>query len=131
MYSLIIEIDEFSKVEKEIYLSKYVIGRNSKMCDIVIADRFVSSRHCTLINMSPDDFHSLSYYAIIDGVLLSDIESRNGTWVNGKSVKRLTELHHQDVITFGNDRQYPRIVFNIKNNDDKEYGTGTFSAERE
>src|SRR5579863_3680225 len=51
---------------------KWVIGSGSD-CDVQIADPKVSSRHCALrISGS--------------GYLLTDLNSRNGTWVNGERV---------------------------------------------
>lgn len=66
---------------------RIVIGRN-KECDVQVADAAVSSRHCEL------------YF---DGVWwwVTDLNSRNGTGVNGKPTNR-RQLVDNDVIVIAN-----------------------------
>lgn len=63
-----------------------VIGRSNEV-DLLIADKFVSHIHC-LLNC-------------VDGVfVIQDLESRNGTEVNGRSI-RIKQLEEGDVIIIG------------------------------
>jgi pSer/pThr/pTyr-binding forkhead associated (FHA) protein len=59
-----------------------VIGRAGS-CDLVLADRFLSRRHARL-------------YREGDEVLVEDLGSRNGTWLNGRTVEQPTPLRIGD-----------------------------------
>jgi hypothetical protein len=61
-----------------------VIGREED-CDIVIPDRQVSRRHVRI-------------YREEDAYFVEDLESRNGTWVNGEQLKGHRRLYDNDVI---------------------------------
>lgn len=68
-----------------------VIGR-SPGADIVIGDDFVSGRHA---RVAPDG---------TGGLLVEDLESTNGTQLNGKRITRPQPLHAGDEITVGDVR---------------------------
>lgn len=67
-----------------------LIGRNDA-CNLTLSDRLVSSKHCSI-------------HARQGKLFLTDIESKNGTRVNGKIVppNRAHALHGGDTITLGN-----------------------------
>jgi pSer/pThr/pTyr-binding forkhead associated (FHA) protein len=61
------------------------IGR--KECDLILDDRLVSRRHAEL-------------KIVANKLIIEDLTSKNGTWVNGKKVTR-TELTPNDLISIG------------------------------
>ena len=60
------------------------IGRNSQ-CDLVLPDEVVSRNHARL-RVHPD------------GIYLEDLQSRNGTFINGKRINKPTKLDDGDYI---------------------------------
>jgi pSer/pThr/pTyr-binding forkhead associated (FHA) protein len=69
------------------------IGRSSQ-CDIYIEDVSVSTNHAVIL-VTPSEF--------LDGyndILIEDLQSRNGTVVNGQPIHRC-QLKPDDVITIG------------------------------
>ncbi len=70
----------------------YYIGRGSDECDLVIDDRQLSRRHMALCwSVDRGEKH----------ILLKDLRSTNGTWLNGVRVQNPRVLHYGDVITAG------------------------------
>ena len=67
--------------------SKTLIGR-SEICDICINSRFISKHHALLMRKN-------------DAMLLVDLNSTNGTYVNSRRIESVV-LHHDDVISLGN-----------------------------
>ena len=66
-----------------------VIGRSETVCQIVIDyDQSVSGRHCEI-------------YTIGNKIMIKDLQSSNGTFVNGGRVFRDTELMSGSIITLG------------------------------
>lgn len=76
---------------REILLTekRALIGRSS-LSDIVVADQFVSSQHALLIRNE-------------NAVVLVDLKSRNGTFVNSRRVQSKVLLH-DDIISVGDHR---------------------------
>ena len=68
---------------------RYILGR-SELSDIVIDNRFVSKHHALLVKGE-------------HGLLLADMKSRNGTFVNSKRVESRV-LRNNDVIALGDYR---------------------------
>jgi hypothetical protein len=68
-----------------------IIGRDRSACDIHVPDRFtlISRTHARITRT-------------LDGILLEDLGSTNGTFLDGKPVTRPTLLHHGQIITLGN-----------------------------
>jgi uncharacterized membrane protein YhaH (DUF805 family) len=66
----IVRLEFDSKARSE---QRYVIGRNSEVCDLVIDDKSVSRRHAEIM-VAPS------------GVFIRDLGSSNGTRVNGQRV---------------------------------------------
>jgi hypothetical protein len=67
---------------------EFSIGRDAS-CDLSIADMTVSRRHATLQRTQ-------------DGWLLTDLESTNGTRVNGWRVRGKVKVTPGDLVSFGN-----------------------------
>jgi hypothetical protein len=67
---------------------RFSIGRDAN-CDLAIADMTVSRRHATLERTQ-------------DGWLLTDLESTNGTRVNGWRVRGKVKVTPGDLVSFGN-----------------------------
>ena len=67
---------------------QFSIGRDAS-CDLAIADMTVSRRHATLERTE-------------DGWLLTDLESTNGTRVNGWRVRGKVSVTPGDLVSFGN-----------------------------
>jgi hypothetical protein len=67
---------------------RFSIGRDAS-CDLAIADMTVSRRHATLERTQ-------------DGWLLTDLESTNGTRVNGWRVRGKVTVTPGDLVSFGN-----------------------------
>ena len=68
---------------------RYILGR-SELSDIVIDNRFVSKHHALLVKSD-------------NGLLLADMKSRNGTFVNSKRIESRV-LRNNDVIALGDYR---------------------------
>lgn len=66
---------------------RFTIGRDAS-CDLAIADMTVSRQHAQLERTQ-------------DGWLLSDLESTNGTRVNGWRVRGQVPVHPGDLVSFG------------------------------
>lgn len=64
-----------------------VIGRLPS-CDLPVDDMTVSRQHARLIRME-------------QGFAVQDLESANGTLVNGQRIRQVVTLHPGDVITIG------------------------------
>jgi hypothetical protein len=65
-----------------------VLGR-SKECDVIINHRDISRRHCLFDHLR-------------QGLLVRDLHSTNGTWINGLPAGTNTYLKPGDTICFGN-----------------------------
>jgi len=77
--------DEFPVMD-----GKYVIGRNAA-CDIVVFDKQVSRRHC--------EFFKRGRYQTVE-----DLNSRHGTYVNGKQITKREIIELGDQIKLGHTR---------------------------
>lgn len=76
------------KVNEHYYLSNSVrIGRDDSN-DIVLKDRFISKVHCQIVKDEG------IYY-------LEDLDSANGTYLNGQEIKDAIELKDKDIIDLG------------------------------
>ena len=73
----------------QLVASRVLIGR-SALCDIYIDDQFVSKQHALLVWNE-------------DAVVLIDLNSSNGTFVNSRRIKSRV-LRHSDVISLGDHR---------------------------
>ena len=66
---------------------QWLIG-TSQLCDIVVEDEYVSSKHCKL-SLRDNEWE------------LEDLESTNGTFVNGDRVTKVCKIHQNDQVTLG------------------------------
>src|SRR5579864_2018377 len=64
-----------------------VIGRGSE-CDLLLPERQVSRQHIRIRRLD-------------DRYTVEDLESKNGTWINGQPLKGQRELHDSDEISLG------------------------------
>lgn len=99
MARLILSLDGRTLAEYSMTEERYTVGRLPDN-DIRIDNAAVSGHHCLLINILNDSF-------------LEDLNSTNGTYVNGTLIKKHA-LQHSDVITVGrhqlryvDDRSFP------------------------
>ncbi len=69
----------FSLVNRE----ETTIGRNSASCNIVLPYSYISNKHALITYLNGN------YY-------VSDCESREGTWLNGKRIENATLLREKD-----------------------------------
>lgn len=74
--------------------SLWTIGRDPRQSDIAVPDKRLSRCHAAL-QYSPDQ-----------GFILSDLESTNGTYVNGEQLKRVYALRDGDRIRIGSSLFY-------------------------
>lgn len=84
---LIVLQDLHSKQEYPIFFWENSIGR-SKNCDLTIEDSAISRNHAVLFRRK-------------DGWILSDTNSKSGTFVNGQKIKKNTKINLNDTISFG------------------------------
>jgi pSer/pThr/pTyr-binding forkhead associated (FHA) protein len=86
MAKLILSMDGLVLKEIELDQERITIGRRSHN-DVQINNQAISGEHAVIITLLNDSF-------------LEDLNSTNGTLVNGKPIKKRV-LHHNDVITMG------------------------------
>ncbi|MBS1789075.1 MAG: FHA domain-containing protein [Acidobacteria bacterium] len=72
---------------------RWVIGGSAE-CDLVVNDQKVSGKHCLLIETP-------------DGFLLQDLDSTNGTYVNGRKITSQVKISRSDNITLGHSAPMP------------------------
>lgn len=103
MYSLLLK----SKNSDEPVIIKHnvTIGRD-KSNEIIIDSVFISRYHCK-ISYKNDEY------------ILSDLHSKNGTFINGEKIKSSIVLHEGDTVSFGGYDTVYNILFQMgaKNND--------------
>ena len=80
---------EYKEVQRRPLTGPLTLGR-SLDCDLWIDDPRLSRRHCTIEPALEGD-----------GWVVTDLESKNGTFVNAKRVKDRVPLNHGDVISLG------------------------------
>ena len=70
----------------------YIIGRSKKDADIVVDEKLLSRKHAELI-----------YYDNTK-ILIKDLDSRNGTYLNKERIEPLKDIYFKikDVLSFGN-----------------------------
>ncbi len=78
-----------TEVQRKPLVATTTLGR-SLDCDIWIEDPQLSRRHCQLEEALEGD-----------GWVVTDLGSRNGTYVNARKTEGRTPLNHGDVITIG------------------------------
>ena len=86
MTAIIIKQDEEPEEKIELLSGAFCIGRAMDN-DLTIADATVSSHHARI-------------FTYLGASYIEDLDSSNGTWLNGKRVQKHT-LHPGDVIKVG------------------------------
>jgi hypothetical protein len=81
---LIIHDERFKDHQWTLASDNVVIGRGEE-CDIVVPERQVSRQHIRI-------------YKEDDAYFIEDLESKNGTWVNGQQLKGVRRLYDNDKI---------------------------------
>lgn len=104
MARLILSIDDQVLAEYNMTKERYTIGRLADN-DIRIDNPTVSGHHSLIINILNDSF-------------LEDLSSTNGTYVNGRLIKKHA-LQHGDVITVG--RHQLRFIDSVADDDQDEF----------
>lgn len=101
----LVKIGLAAKEEKELSITDtFVIGRKAEKCDMAFADdTMISQRHFQFIN----DNGKLA---------IEDLDSLNGTLVNGALIKQRFYLVSGDIVTFGNNEW--RILVDGKETED-------------
>lgn len=87
MFQLTIIRPDGQEVEQEFMGYQTTVGRHEK-CDLCLVDTMVSRTHCLILREAK-------------GFVLKDLESRNGTWVNGRRIKNRRRISAGDVIQVG------------------------------
>lgn len=103
MARLILSLDNQVLAEYNMMKERYTIGRLADN-DVRIDNPTVSGHHSLIINILNDSF-------------LEDLNSTNGTYVNGKLIKKHA-LQHGDVITVG--RHQLRFVDNAADGEEQD-----------
>jgi hypothetical protein len=85
MKSILITLPSGKQID--LYKDKTGIGRN-KTNTIVVSAKYVSGTHCALIKKGNSFF-------------IEDLNSSNGTFINGKRIDKPTKLHNNDTISLG------------------------------
>ena len=84
--------------------TKVLLGR-SREADVTIADLGISRAHCSI-------------YAVGERVYIEDLNSSNGTYLNGEKVLQTIQINNGDQVSLGNETV---LKFSYANLLDKEY----------
>ncbi len=87
MFNLVIIRPDGKEVEESFIGHQTIVGRHEK-CDLRLVDSMVSRNHCLILSEGKR-------------FVVKDLESRNGTWVNGRRIKNRRNIKVGDVIQIG------------------------------
>jgi adenylate cyclase len=87
MFHLTIIRPDGQEVNQEFSGQQTMVGRHEK-CELCLVDNMVSRNHCIILQEGKR-------------FLVKDLESRNGTWINGRRIKNRRHLKLNDVIQVG------------------------------
>ncbi|MBI5249755.1 MAG: FHA domain-containing protein [Desulfomonile tiedjei] len=87
MLSLLINKPDGQEIEQGFNGEQTMVGRHEK-CDLRLVDSMVSRNHCIILKEGRR-------------FVVKDLESRNGTWINGRRIKNRRSLRTGDVIQVG------------------------------
>ena len=74
MFNLVIIRPDGKEVEEGFTGHQTLVGRHER-CDLRLVDSMVSGNHCMILSEGKR-------------FIVKDLESRNGTWVNGRKIKK-------------------------------------------
>ncbi len=87
MFHLTIIRPDGQEIHQEFLGHQTTVGRHEK-CDLCLVDTMVSRNHCIILREGK-------------GFVVKDLESRNGTWINGRRIKNRRRVKDGDVIQIG------------------------------
>lgn len=87
MYNLTIIRPDGREIDQGFETEKTIVGRSEK-CDLRLVDGMVSRNHCMILTEG-------------QRFIVKDLESRNGTWVNGRRIKNRRQIKGGDIIQVG------------------------------
>ncbi len=103
MFNLLITRPDGQEVDQAFELDRTSVGRHERS-DVRLLDGMVSRRHCLILREG-------------ERFLVKDLESRNGTWVNGRRIENRKQIKHGDVIQVGPFRLHFSRVVSSRNSD--------------
>lgn len=86
-YGLRVLAGEFENAEFAVRSERFVVGRGER-CDLRFHAQHISRAHCVFV-------------PTVNGLMISDLHSRNGTRVNGMPILRSSKLKVGDRIAIG------------------------------
>ncbi len=87
LFHLTIVRPDGREIDQDFTSDQTMVGRHDK-CDLRLVDSMVSRNHCIILREDKR-------------FLIKDLESRNGTWVNGRRIKNRRRIEKGDVIQVG------------------------------
>jgi adenylate cyclase len=87
MFSLLIVRPDGQEIQQGFAGDQTMVGRHEK-CDLRLVDSMVSRNHCLILKEGRR-------------FVVKDLQSRNGTWVNGRRIKNRRSVRTGDVIQVG------------------------------
>lgn len=87
MFTLSIIRPDGKQVDQAFVGPQTTIGRHER-CDLCLVDSMVSRNHCLILNEGKR-------------FVIKDLDSRNGTWINGRRIKNRRHVRGGDVIQVG------------------------------
>lgn len=87
MFTLTIVRPDGQEIQQEFMGAQTLVGRLED-CDLCLVDTMVSRSHCVILREGK-------------GFVIKDLQSRNGTWVNGRRIKNRRRIRSGDVIQVG------------------------------
>ena len=87
MFNLTIIRPDGREIDQGFETEKTIVGRSEK-CDLRLVDGMVSRNHCIILTEAKR-------------FIVKDLESRNGTWVNGRKIKNRRQIKKGDIIQVG------------------------------
>jgi len=100
-YKLVFRSGTLTGKEEQIVNEEIRIGRDPS-CDITIDDVQISRNHVRLFNKE-------------DNIYLEDLNSTNGTFINGKRITRIAQLNNGDLISLGENNVVEISILPIEN----------------
>lgn len=95
MAKIVLHLEDGSTREYNLTKDRFTIGRRAA-CDIVLSNLAVSAEHAAILTIPPDSF-------------VEDLDSTNGTYVDGRQIKRHF-LRDGDVIEIGRHRMVYQVA---------------------